>query len=182
MERETKTELKTENSETSKTSEIKPICQKNCRVCNSGHIEEIHSLRDSKTHYRKIIEIFKKKYNYELSPAGLSRHFANYRNRRVLLAAEIMDKQIVEESTEVARHTTQIISLIDKALICIEAGTVKFDVSDLEKLFKIRHQILAGDAGGEDSLVAVFQNAIDKYGVNVNQGILFKPPKSKLPE
>ena len=174
-----KTELETQNSETTKNEKVKPICQKNCRVCNSGHIEEIHSLLDSKTHYSKIIEIFKKKYNYELSPAGLSRHFANYRNRRVLLAAEIMDKTIVEESTEVARHTKQIITLIDKALVCIEANTIKFDVSDLEKLFKIRHQILAGSTSSEDDLVALFQNAADKHGVNVNQGILWKPGRPK---
>ncbi len=156
------------------TSEIKPICQKNCRVCNSDYLKEIHSLRKNGRHFFEIVDYMKKTYDYDLSTSGLCRHFKNYNHHRQVVAAEILEKDLIEESTEIARHTTAIIDLIDKALSQIKERGVRFDISDLEKLFKIRHQILAGDASGEGELVALFQRAVDKHGVDVNQGILFK--------
>jgi len=161
------------------TEKIEPICQKNCRVCKSDHIKEIHNLRNSRLGFREIVDIIKKKYDYDLSASGLCRHFQNYDKRRQIISAEIMDKGLVEESTEQARHTKKIIGLIDTALEHIEKHNVRFDVSDLEKLFKIRHQILKGDDSGEKNLLVIFNNAMSKYGVNTDQGVLFNRPKDE---
>ena len=169
-----KTDLKQENSETCETPEIETICQKNCRVCSSDYLKEIHALRESGQNFSEIVDYIKKKYRYDLSRAGLCRHFKNYSEHRRIIAARIMDKDLVEESTEQARHTKKIIGLIDTALVHIENHNMKFDISDLEKLFKIRHQILGGKNSSEDDLIAIFQTAIDKHGVDVNQGILWK--------
>ena len=171
-----KTSKKKENSATEK---IEQICQKNCRVCNSEHLKEIHTLRDAGRQYQEIADCIKKKYDYDLSPSGLCRHFKNYNERRRVVAAEIMSNDLVEESTEQARHTKQIVALIDRALDHIKNHAIRFDISDLEKLFKIRHQILGGDNSSEGDLVALFQTAIDKHGVDVNQGILFKNGRPK---
>lgn len=182
-EQKIKTDSKTKNPA---SPEIQPICQKNCKVCSSPYLKEIHDLRKIGKQYPQIIKILKDKYNFEISDSSLSRHFTNYRKRQQIISAEIINQDLIEEATEQARHTKEIVSLIDKALADLkaraDAGILIVDISDLEKLFKIRHQILAGDNSEEKDLVGIFQKAVDKYGVDINQGILFKAARSNSVE
>ena len=48
-----------------------------------------------------------------------------------------------------------------------------FEVSDLEKLMKLRYQVLTGKDDVNKDIMAIFQKATDKYGVSLNQGVLF---------
>ena len=151
------------------------ICQKSCRVCSSHFIKEIHEMRKSGAEFKIICDEIQKKYNYSLSEGSLSRHFKNYRDIMKTASAEIIRDDLIEESTELARHTKAIITMIDKALILMQekmdSGLYKPDIPDLEKLFNIRHKILVGDLSGEKDLMMIFQKAQDKYGVEMTQGV-----------
>lgn len=164
--------------------EFKPekICNAKCRVCSSDYIEEIHNLRKNKQEYQTIVDTLKDKYNYSISCASLSRHFKNYREQKSRISAEIINRDLVEEATSQAVHTKRLVRLIDIVFDRIEDqinhGFSGFGVSDLEKLMKLRYQVLQGkgdDDDAEGAIFAMFQKASNKYGVDVNQGILFKP-------
>ncbi|MCK5018165.1 MAG: hypothetical protein KAS32_14005 [Candidatus Peribacteraceae bacterium] len=182
-ERENKTNEKNENNGTEKTDEISPICQKNCRVCSSGFIQEIHNMIKVGRQYREICDVLKEKHDFDISHSSISRHIKNYRKHVQLISSQMVNSEIVEEATKQAEHTKKIVSLIDKVLVDlqekIDAGLLSVDISDLDKLMKMRYQILSGDQGDEDEIMAIFQKSMDKYGVNQNQGVLFK--RSKQP-
>lgn len=175
---EKKEEEKTENCGTDKISIPEKICQRTCRICSSGFIEEIHDLRKSGRQLDDIVEIIKKNHGYVLSSPSLSRHFKNYREFKTVIANEKMKETAIEEASEQARHTKKIISLIDKALDQLEtranAGLYNFDIGEAEKLFNIRHKILAGDTSGKSDLVALFQKMETEFGLS-NQLVLLKP-------
>lgn len=172
-------------SETNKNSEIEKIelpekiCQKSCRICSSSYLEEIHSLRKSGLEFNAIIEHLQKTHAFKIAPSSLSTHFRNYREIKAKVSAQIIKDDLLEEASEMARHTKAIVSLIDAHLKQLktqsENGFFTTDISDLEKLMNIRHKILKGDGSAENDLVAIFQRAQTEYGVDVNQGILFKP-------
>lgn len=153
----------------------KKICQKSCRVCSSNYIEEIHEMRNVGADFQTIIDHLQKKYGYLLSTSTLSTHFKNYRSIVATTSAKILKEGILEESTEIAKHTKAVISMIDKALELMQekmdAGLYKPDIADLEKLFNIRHKILAGDLGSEKDLMVLFQKAQNEYGVDMTQGV-----------
>lgn len=151
------------------------ICQKSCRVCSSNYLEEIHEMRNIGADFQSIIDHLKKKYQYTISKSTLSNHFKNYREIVSVTSAKIMKEGILEESTELARHTKAVVGMIDKALDLMQkkmdTGLYKPDIADLEKLFNIRHKILAGDLGSEKDLMVLFQKAQNEYGVDMTQGI-----------
>ena len=151
------------------------ICQKSCRICSSNYLEEIHEMRNVGADFQSIIDHLEKKYDYSISKSSLSNHFKNYRNIVAVTSAKILKEGILEESTELARHTKAVISMIDKALELMQkkmnSGLYKPDIADLEKLFNIRHKILAGDLGSEKDLMVLFQKAQNEYGVDMTQGI-----------
>ncbi len=167
-----------ENQKNSGIEKIKlpdKICQKSCRVCSSNYLEEIHEMRNVGADFQTIINHLQEKYDYAISKSTLSTHFKNYRNIVATTSAKIMKEGILEESTELAKHTKAVISMIDKALELMQekmnSGLYKPDIADLEKLFNIRHKILAGDSGSEKDLMVLFQKAQNEYGVDMTQGI-----------
>jgi len=167
-----------ENQKNSRIEKIKlpeKICQKSCRVCSSNHLEEIHEMRNVGADFQTIIDHLQEKYDYSISKSTLSNHFKNYRSIVATTSAQILKDGILDESTELARHTKVIVSMIDKALSLMQKkmddGLYKPDIADLEKLFNIRHKILAGDLGSEKDLMVLFQKAQNEYGVDMSQGI-----------
>ncbi len=163
------------NSEIEKIKLPEKICQKSCRICSSNYLEEIHEMRSVGSDFQTIIDHLEKKYKYSVGKSSLSNHFKNYREIVAVTSAKIMKEGILEESTELARHTKAVISMIDKALELMQKkmddGLYKPDIADLEKLFNIRHKILAGDLGSEKDLMVLFQKAQNDYGVDMQQGI-----------
>lgn len=170
-----KQEENQKNSGIEKIELPEKICQKSCRICSSNYLEEIHEMRNVGAEFQAIIDHLEEKYNYSVSKSTLSNHFKNYRDIVATTSAKILKDGILEESTELARHTKAVISMIDKALELMQkkmdAGHYKPDIPDLEKLFNIRHKILAGDLGSEKDLMVLFQKAQSEYGVDMTQGI-----------
>lgn len=171
----TKEEENSKNCEIEKIELPEKICQKSCRICSSNYIEEIHEMRNVGADFQTIINHLEEKYNYSVGKSSLSNHFKNYRSIVSVTSAKILKEGILEESTELARHTKAVISMIDKALDLMQqkmdSGLYKPDIADLEKLFNIRHKILAGDTGSEKDLMVLFQKAQNEYGVDMSQGI-----------
>lgn len=177
-----KSELKNENEkfsvELKDYEKVSPICRKDCRVCNSGYMEEIHLLRKTGKNYDEILKIIKDKYNFSISEASLSRHFQNYKKHIQLKSAEIINADIIEEATKQAVHQKALIELIDIVLKRIrerlELNILDVDIADLERLVKLRYQVLSGAGEDENEILLIAQKAFSKYGVNDNQQILFK--------
>lgn len=146
-----------------------PICRKDCKVCTSGHIKNIHEMKKSGRTYDEIVSALKTDLNYSISKASLCRHFTNYKKHLSVLSSEMMNNDIIEEASKIAIHQKKSIALIDKVFAKIEASLdnniIVPDISDLEKLVKIRYQLLSGSVDDDDSdVIAIAQKAFDKYG------------------
>lgn len=156
------------------------ICDGRCKICNSNleHLKTIHDLKRTGHTFDRIVEIVREKYNLEISTASLSRHFQNYQRKKDIISARIINDDLVEGATKQATHTKQLVSLIDQAFEMIKnrikAGTLSFDVADLERLMKLRYQVLSGQDTNETDILAIFQKASNQYGLNLQQGVLFK--------
>lgn len=162
---------------------IKRICKSNrCLICQSPHVLEIHELKRSGLQQIKILEIINQKYGVEYSAASLSRHFSNLYDRQMEMSAQIINADLISEATAKSYHTQKVISLLQMAFAQLEKraqnGSLVFDLSDLEKLMKMKYQTLTGNDEVDKDILAIFQKATDKYGVSFQQATLFnQPPK-----
>lgn len=180
-------EIKKETSSKDKTlATLAPperLCDVRCKICNSDYIKQVHDLKKAGHTLEKVAEIVGKDFGLEISRSSLSRHLAKWQERKDLISAKIMNDDLVAEATNQAAHTKQIVTLIDKVYKLVKArldsGMLRVDISDLEKLMKLRYQVLAGQPTDENDIMAIFQKATDKYGVNLSQGVLFKPPSPR---
>lgn len=162
---------KLENSVSPETS----CCDARCKICSSSHLQEIHNLKKAGHTFDDIVRIAFDKLKFSISKAGLSRHFTNYQKQVNLTSAKIINNDIIEDATKQAIHTKKLVALIDKAFETLEQRSL-FDIADLEKLMKLRYQVMSGQEADENDILAIFQKATDKYGVNLQQGVLFKSP------
>lgn len=154
------------------------FCHPLCKVCNSSHLKAIHNLKRAGHPLHKIVEIARDKLHFEVSTAGLSRHFSKYQKRKNLISAQLINDNLIEEATCQAVHTKKLVGLIDKSFKMIEEkikeGLLYLTVSDLEKLMKLRYQVMNGEDTDENDIRAIFQKASNQYGLNLQQGVLFK--------
>lgn len=149
-----------------------------CKICNSDYLKEIHDLRKAGHRFSDMVKILKKKFNYDIGQSSLCRHFQKYQAHKNLISAKIINGEIIEEATKQSAHTKHLIDLIDEAFRILKArvtaGNIRIDISDLDKLIKMRYQIMSGQDMDENDVLAIFQKATDKYGLNIQQGVLFK--------
>jgi len=145
----------------------KQICKKGCKICDSKNLEKIHELRKNGTEFKSIVETIKKENNEQISESSLCRHFQNYRANINSLSSEIINKDMIEEATLQSIHLVKLVELIDLSLASIKLrmtnGNYRTDISELEKLMNLRYKLLSSDGGAGD-IVALFQQASDKYG------------------
>lgn len=153
-------------------------CNARCRICNSSYLEAIHNLKKAGHTFDRIVEIAREDLKFEVSKSSLSRHFANYQKQCDVLSAKIIKEDLIEDATKQAVHTKKLVMLIDNAFQVLEnrikANSLNFDIGDLEKLMKLRYQVLSGEDTSEKDILGIFQKATDKYGLNMQQGVLFK--------
>ncbi len=177
---EIKKEIASDNKTSATLAPPERLCDVRCKICNSDYIKQVHDLKKAGHTLEKVAEIVGKDFKLDISRSSLSRHFAKWQERKDIVSAKIMNDDLVAEATNQAVHTKQIVSLIDKVYKLVKAridsGTIRVDISDLEKLLKLRYQVLAGHQTDENDIAAIFQKATDKYGLNLQQGILFKSP------
>lgn len=178
-----KGEEKKENSVISEINLPSKICQASCHICNSNCLKEIHLLKENGAEFLEIVKICKEKYNFKTSNASLCRHFQNYNKIKATVTAEIMNKGLVDDAMKRAVHSSAVIDLIDQYLILLknrlENGLIA-NVADFEKLMNIRYKLLSGDDSDEKNLTVVFENAINRYKVEVAQPSLNLFPDEHL--
>lgn len=182
-----------ENNLTLETQEISnqkissPLCQVNCKTCNSLHLEEIHKKRlsDNLT-FRELSSYVKKKWNEDISHSALHSHFKNFHK---FLRTQVEKKMIVYleiEADKRGKHSAQLTTLIDAMFekIGVNWNQINPSIENLEKLIKLRYAVMEGRLGlddFDDQMRALIQHA-DK--VNVNQLSLFSPapPPAQKPD
>lgn len=156
---------------------IKKICKGKCSICASPHILEIQELRKSGIQLIPISDAILNKHGLRYSMSALSRHFTNYFERQMEVSSKIINNDLISEATAKSVHTQNTIRLIDLAFDKITAmaqsGNYKFDINDLEKLINLRYKTLVGNENLDKDIVAIFQKATDKYGLSMQQGVLF---------
>lgn len=182
MEEKIKDEQKTKSygskEITDEILDFKKICDSRCSICNSGILHKIHEWRKNGFDYDNIVEKARAENNVKISPAGLSRHFKSYSKYKLNISAQIIKKDVLEEVTSQVVHMKKSVLLIDKAYAMIEdriaKGLLILSISDLEKLHKIRYQIVGGENADDKDVMAIFQKAQNKYGLNLQQAMVFK--------
>ena len=159
------------------SNQVSPLCRKDCKVCNSGFIDFVHEEIKKGTTYAKICSILLKEHSFSVSPSSLTRHISNYRENLKNNANQRLTPQFNQDADFLKVHQDQAIILAEKIYqnitAQIDVGVVKFSVDDWEKVLKLRHLVLKGDMSATEDLLAVFSRASSKYGVSVDQGILF---------
>jgi len=155
------------------------ICNSRCNICASEFVAEIHELRRGGAEYKTIIEAMKSKHNVLYSVASLSRHFSNFFDRQMEISAQIVNSELISEAAAKSYHTQRTLQLLKMALDQIvqraERGQIIFDISDVLKLADLKYKTLVGNDNLGNDILAIFQKATDKYGVNLQQGVLFSP-------
>lgn len=163
---------------TDKLLEFKKICDYRCSICNSGIMHNIHEWRKNGMDYDRIVEKARNEKSVKISPAGLSRHFKSYSAYKIKLSTEIIKNDVLEEITSQSVHIKRTVELLDiayaKLKVMFESNLYKITVGDLEKLANMRYKILSGENLDNKELLGIFQKASDDYGLNLQQGVLFK--------
>ena len=156
---------------------FKKICDYRCSICNSGILHKIHEWRKGGLDYDRIVKRARDE-RVKITPASLSRHFKSYSAYKLDISTKIIKNDVLEEVTSQATHIKKNVILIDKAYEMIfdqiEKGLLKLSVSDLERLSKIRYQIMAGETSDDKDVMAIFQKAQNKYGLDMQQVMVFK--------
>jgi len=155
---------------------FKKICSSRCTICSSGILKEIHDWRKNGAHYARICERAKDEFGVSVSEASLCRHFKGFITYKTNLATQIIKNDVLEEVTSQAVHMKRTVELLDLAydqlLLKFKSNTYKIEVSDLEKLAKMRYQIMNGEQLDENNIKAIFQRATNEYGLDIQQGVL----------
>jgi hypothetical protein len=164
--------------------QVQKICKNGCSICKSEHAPEIHAMRKAGLQFNAIINSINERYGVLFSISSMSRHFSNLLDRQMELSAQIINADLISEATAKSIHTQHTIELLDIAFNSLitraKMNNLVFDISDLEKLLKMRYQILTGNDDLDKDIMAIFQKATDKYGVNLQQGILFSSSKKEM--
>lgn len=163
---------------TNELLDFKKICDHRCSICNSGIMHNIHEWRKNGMDYDRIVEKAYDEKNIKISPAGLSRHFKSYSAYKVKISTEIIKNDVLEEVTSQVVHIKKTVELLDiaydKIKVMFESNLYKITVADLEKLANMRYKVLNGESLDNKELLGIFQKASDDYGLNLQQGVLFR--------
>jgi len=177
-----KTEICGKNESLQELLNFKKICSSRCSICSSDILPEIHAWRKSGKKFEEIIALAKDLHGKDISISALSRHFNGYRAFKMELSTKVLKEDILEEITTQAVHLKKTVELLDLAYAAVlarfNASTYNIDVGDLEKLLKMRYQIIPSGDTEEKDLIAIFQKATNEYGLNLQQATLFSQKRS----
>ncbi len=156
--------------------EVLPV-HKNCLVCESGHVDEIHRLRP---YYKldDITKIIEDKYKIHLSKSVLSYHFNKYYKAVENISHQKLYEQFNADVDILTDHRKKILFLtsvgFESLMKQLDEGRLFFGVKEFSELVKLYHTVLKNpDAGSNNNLIAIFQKMSDQYNVNLDQGTLF---------
>lgn len=160
------------------------LFNRNCSVCRSGHLKEIHELRPTLTLVELAAEI-KRKYGVELTKDSLSRHFQHYTKDLQTESTKSLLAKFDKDLESIAEHQKKTLFLakisFDHIVERLENGSLELGVEDFEKMIKLYYAVLRDpDSIGDENIIAIFQRASQKMGVPLEQGVLIKTKKSEI--
>ena len=160
------------------------LFNRNCSVCRSGKLDEIHAWRSTHT-LVELAEKVKNDFGIELSKDALSRHFQHYTKQLQTESTKSLLVKFDQQIEDVTEHQKKVLFLakisFDHIIERLENGTLELGVDDFEKMLKLYYAVLRDpDSAGDESILAIFQRASEKFGCSLEQGILLK--RSKIVE
>lgn len=153
-------------------------CRKDCTICNHPLVEEINKLKETqKITYIKLVEHINNKSEIKITSGSLCRHFSKMKK---LVTAEVEKQRLhnYEGLQEKATTTLTYQFWTDKMLTRVfkriwkDFDNMQFDISDLERLAKLRVMLKAGDVGAGQSIVDIFDKAAKKYNIDFDDNQL----------
>lgn len=159
------------------------ICQQNCSICKHPLLEEINEMKKAGKTLRDIVTFIDDKSDTKITNASLSRHYAK---KREIVSAEVNKMEIENlkrEATDILTYQKWTNKLLDRTFTRIweHFDNMNIDISDLERLAKLRVLLKEGDSSIGDNIIDVFDQAAKKYNINVDQGLLFQTePKNPI--
>lgn len=155
--------------------EISPLCQVNCKTCNSKYLQEIHKMKlDDSYALREISSELEKKYNEKISIASLSQHFQHYfsyvKNRTQKKIVEYVEKEVDQR----AEHVLKVNALINRMFsdLSKQWQIIPPTIDNLKSLFQIQHNLMNGisQLGNENEQI---EKLINSSEINPDQLNLF---------
>ena len=175
---------KEENNVTEETEEIttnntkSPLCQVNCKTCNSPNLIEIHKKRLSdQLTLRELSAYIQNEFGESISHSALHSHFQNYQRFMREQVETRMIQYVNKEIDKRAEHSAKLITLIDAMFeaVAITWPQIPKTIDNLDKLIKIHIAVKNGSlpmGDFDEQLQALVKHADN---VNVNQLCLFSP-------
>jgi hypothetical protein len=171
------------NKKLRNTVMLETKCQKGCKTCNHPLIVEIYEMKKAGKTLDYIAEKVNEKSEYKISKASLSRHFS--KNKELVIGEAYRQQMEIlqKEATDVLTYQKWTNKLLERTFqrIWKQFDNMNIDISDLERLSKLRVVLAQGDTSAGDGIVGVFDKAAERFGINFNQGNLFETePKDPL--
>jgi hypothetical protein len=165
------------------TEDLSPLCQSNCKTCNSLNLLEIHKLRvEKKMEFRILSKKLLADYSEQISHSALCQHFKHYRKYLKKTVQGKMIKYLDEELDQRAQHGAKLTTLINATFkkLAIQWENFTPDIGDLEKVMKLKYLVMEGKVGvGDvnDELATIIKNS---EKVNLTQLTLFMPQSTPI--
>jgi hypothetical protein len=154
-----------------------PFCRTGCVICNSGILQEIHTLRPTCT-FIELSETIKKEYGLEFSKDQLWRHFQNFNQK---LSGEIF-RHIANFDLQVetlSEHQKRVLFLgkiaYEDILRRVDAGTIQFSIDDFEKIMKLFYGTMQDPSAAitnSNQIINLFVAAANRGGAPLEQQAL----------
>lgn len=162
------------------------IFNKNCSVCNSGVVKQIHEWRPTHT-LDQLVARCQKDFGISLSRDALSRHFKHYLTNLEKESAVALWEKFQMDVESVASHQKKVLFISNIAFQHImerlESGSLVLGVDDFKQMVELYYKVLRNpDSAGDQNIIQIFQRASEKYGCSLEQGVLIKknPPAGGL--
>ena len=159
------------------------MCRSDCSICTHPLVVEIHEAKKDGKTLAEIVEIIQSKSVIPISVSSLSRHFAKTKE---IISAEVVKQKyemLKQETTKVLTYQVWTDKILERTFnrIWDNFEGLNIDISDLERLAKLRILLKEGDSSVGEGITDVFDKAAKKFGINMDQGKLFETePKDPI--
>lgn len=140
----------------------KPLCDARCKICKHENVTEINADLLRNTSFKEILEKYSNKGTL-FSKASVCRHSAKLK-KRYPLVKEYIKKERAEKALSYEQWTDSLLGRAFKK-ISDQFDTMVLDISDLERLAKLKILLKNGDDSVGDNILEIFKKAQDKYDI-----------------
>jgi hypothetical protein len=155
---------------------IQSDCRADCSICNHPLLQEIHKLKEQGLPYNQIEIKINAQSNQKITRTSVGRHFANWKK---VVQIEMMKKgnnlaEIEADKIITCQKWTDQLLIRTFRKIWDNFDTMQLDISDLERLAKLRILLKDGDSSAGDGITTILERAANKYNIKFGQNTLFQ--------